>query len=104
MINTNISSCQGRYVAYSQEVDKVFFANILKVKSFKEEKVLELLKEIEMNNASFNLSCEKGIGTATKQIGDEISEKIKEFSQDSFSGLRRDVAASIISSVLHKGQ
>lgn len=104
MISTNPSSCQGRYVGYSQEIDKVFFENLTKVKSFREEKISELLKEIEAKNTSFNLACEKGIGTATKQISDEISEKLNDFSKDNFSDLRRDFALSVISSVLRNSK
>ncbi len=99
-MSTNVSNCQGRYVAYSQEVDKVFFANYQKIKSFKEQKVQEILKDISEDNSYFNLSCEHGIGLATKTISEETGEKITEFAQEKFFDLRRDIASSILSAVI----
>lgn len=97
---TNISHCQGRYVAYSQEIDKIFFANLQKIKFFEEQKVQEILKDISENNSCFNLSCEHGIDLAIKIISEEMREKISEVAQEKFLDLRKDVASSILSAVM----
>ena len=102
MISTNVSSNQGRYVAYSQSIDGVLFSNLSKIKSFQKEKIEEILEQIKENNFSFNLGCGKGREMAIKELGNQVSSEIEALSQESCLALRKDIATSIVSSVLKR--
>ena len=88
---TNISQCQGRYVAYSQDVDRVFFSKHSEIEKFKLEKVQELIKE-----NPFNLGNPSGIKLAQEKISDELEKKISSFSGELFRGVRMDIASSVL--------
>ena len=96
MMSTNPSNCQGRYIAYSQEIDKIFYANHKNIETFKTEKVAEFLKE-----NPFNLDTPSGKKFAYEKISDEVSGKIPDFSGPLFKDVRDDIAFSVLSSYIN---
>ena len=94
---TNIPHCQGRYIAYSQDIDKVFFGNHDNIEKFKLEKVQELIKE-----NPFNLENPSGIKFAQEKISDDLEKKISSFSGELFKGVRMDISSSVLVSYFNE--
>ena len=92
---TNIPHCQGRYIAYSQDIDKVFFGNHENIEKFKLEKVQELIKE-----NPFNLENASGRKIAQETISNEVESKISDLSGVFFKDVRKDIAFSVLSSYI----
>lgn len=94
---TSIPNSQGRYIAYSQEIDRVFFANHENIKQFKLEKVEQLLKE-----NPFNLGNPSGIKVAQESLSSEVEIKISDFSGELFKNVRMDIASSVLTSYISR--
>ncbi len=94
-MTTTISNSQGRYIAYSQGIDKVFFENHDNIVQFKSEKMQELLKE-----NPFNLGNSSGRQIAYEKISSEIENKISDLAGAIFKDVRNDIAFSVLSSYL----
>ena len=92
---TNISQCQGRYVAYSQDVDRVFSSKHSEIEKFKLEKVQELIKE-----NPFNLENPSGRKIAQATISDEVESEISELAGPIFKEVRKDIAFAVLSSYM----
>ena len=95
-MTTNIfNSSQGRYIAYSQDIDKTFFNNHEIIDKIKFEKVHELLKE-----NPFNLENSSGIKLAQETIANDLEKKISDLSGSVFKEVRMDIASSVLSSYI----
>lgn len=89
--------CQGRYIAYSKDLDTIFLENQQKIDFFKEKKLQELLAE-----NPFNLSNPSGIKLAQGKICEEVGSEISEISSGIFRSMRMDIASSVLVSYVSK--
>ena len=88
---------QGRYIAYSPEIDRVISKLESQMHSFHEQKVSGL-----MSSNPFNLSNSEGITLAQKVISQDIDRDIPDLVSDVFNQVKKDIAASVLMDYLRK--
>jgi hypothetical protein len=87
----NQTGSTGRYIAYSQEIDRAMSGFEKEIHDFQGRKVSELLK-----SNPFNLSNKEGIQLAQREIQREFEGIFPQLSPDIFDQAKKDVATSIL--------